>query len=102
MREEQHQFLTVRHLPFRLTAEQVAWLLNCHVQDIPILVAAKVLKPLANPIANSTKYFATTELLENMKDRQWLVRVTGAIYQYTQRKNARQKDMAVVGKLTLG
>ena len=50
MREEQHQFLRLlNQLPARLTAEQAAWVLNCQPHDVPILVAARLLKPLGNP-----------------------------------------------------
>ena len=91
MREDQHQFLTLRQLPARLTAEQAAWVLNCQPHDIPALVAAKLVKPLGNPAANSVKYFATADLLENMKDRNWLVRVTTTINQHWHRKNARKQ-----------
>jgi hypothetical protein len=28
----------------RLTAEQVAWVLNCQPHDVPVMVAAKLLK----------------------------------------------------------
>ena len=89
MRDEQHQFLQLLgQLPARLTAEQAAWVLNCQPHDMPALVAAKLLKPLGNPAANSIKFFATADLLENMKDRNWLVRVTATIYQHWQKKNA--------------
>jgi hypothetical protein len=92
MKDDQHQFLTLLgRLPARLTSEQAAWVLNCQPHDIPALVASKLLKPLANPAANSTKFFATADLLEQIKDRNWLVRVTGAIYQHYHAKNARQK-----------
>ena len=77
MRDEQHQFLTVLgQLPARLTAEQAAWVLNCQPHDIPALVAAKLIKPLGNPPANGIKFFATADLLEAVKDRNWLVRVS--------------------------
>jgi hypothetical protein len=49
---------------------------------LPILVAAHLLKPLGNPPANSVKYFATLELLEQVKDRTWLAKVTNALNQY--------------------
>jgi hypothetical protein len=42
------------------------------LHDVPILVAAHLLKPLGIPPANSVKYFATLELLEQVKDRTWL------------------------------
>ena len=92
MCDDQHQFLTLLgQLPARLTAEQAAWVLNCQPHDMPALVAARLLKPLANPAANSIKFFATADLLEQIKDRNWLVRVTGTINQHWHAKNARKK-----------
>src|SRR5580704_13083946 len=94
MRDDQREFLRLfGQLPARLTAEQSAWVLNCQTHDIPALVAARLLKPLANPAHNSTKFFATADLLEQTKDRNWLVRVTAAINQYWQGKNARKKNL---------
>jgi hypothetical protein len=93
MRDEQHQFLMLLgQLPARLTAEQAAWVLNCQPHDVPVLVAARLLKPLGNPLPNSVKYFATCEMLELMRDRAWLVRMTGAINQFWQRKNSARKS----------
>jgi hypothetical protein len=77
-------------LPARLTAEQAAWVLNCQPHDIPALVAARLLKPLGNPPANGIKFFATAEVLDNTRDRQWLVRMSATIYQHWQKKNARK------------
>jgi len=93
MKDDQQRFLMLLgQLPARLTAEQAAWVLNCQPHDISALVAAKLLKPLGNPPANGIKFFATADLLENMKDRNWLVRVSTAIYQHWHNKNARKKD----------
>lgn len=92
MRDDQHRFMMLLgQLPARLTAEQAAWVLNCQPHDMPALISARLLKPLANPAPNAVKFFATAELLENMKDRNWLVRVTGTINQHWQAKNARKK-----------
>jgi hypothetical protein len=63
-------------LPVRLNAEQPAWVLNCQPNDAPILVGARLLKPLGNPQPNSVKFFTTVEVLEQAKDRAWLARVT--------------------------
>lgn len=79
-------------LPARLTAEQTAWVLNCQVHDIPALVAAKLIKPLGNPPANGIKFFATADVLEAGKDRNWLVRVSATIYQHWQKKNAHKRQ----------
>ena len=47
MSEDQHRFLTLLGAsPARLTAEQVTWVLNCQPHDMPVLVAARLLKPL--------------------------------------------------------
>ena len=89
--DQQHFMRLLGQLPARLTAEQAAWVLNCQPHDIPALVASRLLKPLANPAANSIKFFATADLLEQIKDRNWLVRVTGTINQHWHAKNARKK-----------
>jgi hypothetical protein len=89
MKEVQHQFLAlVGQPPARLNVEQVAWLLGCQLHDVPVLIAAKLLKPLGNPPQNGVKFFATMELIELMKERNWLARVTITINQHWRRKNA--------------
>jgi hypothetical protein len=96
MREDQQKFLgLLGQLPARLTAEQAAWVLNCQPHDVPALMAAKLLKPLGNPPPNGIKFFATADILELTKDRNWLVRMSATIYQHWQKKNARNKDLAV-------
>jgi hypothetical protein len=91
MRDDQHRFLMLLgQLPARLTAEQAAWVLNCQPHDVPALVAARLLKPLGNPPVNGIKYFATADLLEQIKDHNWLVRVSATICQHWQKKNARK------------
>jgi hypothetical protein len=102
MREEQYQFLRLLgQLPARLTAEQAAWVLNCQPHDVPALVAAKLLKPMGNPTMNAVKFFATADLLEAVKDRNWLVRVSATIYQHWHKKNARQKSAGHLSELNL-
>src|SRR5664279_5652459 len=92
MKEEQQRFLSLLgQLPARLTAEQAAWVLNCQPHDVPILVAVRLLKPLGNPPPNSVKFFATLELREHIKDRTWLAKVTNALNQHWQVRNADRK-----------
>ena len=96
MKEEQQLFLRLLgQLPARLTAEQAAWVLNCQPHDIPILVAARLLKPLGNPAANGIKFFAASELLELVKDRAWLVKVTNAVNQHWHKQNASKRGRPV-------
>ena len=102
MKEEQHQFLKfLGQLPARLTTEQAAWVLNCQSHDIPALVAARLLKPLGNPPANGIKFFATADLLEATKDRNWLVRVTSTINLHWHNKNARKRSQTSPAELQL-
>ena len=92
MREDQHRFLMLLgQLPARLTAEQAAWVLNCQPHDVPILVAARLLKPLGSPPPNGIKFFASSELLELTNDRSWLVKVTNAVNQHWHKQNARKR-----------
>jgi hypothetical protein len=92
MKDEQHRFLSlIGQLPARLTSEQAGWVLNCQSHDIPALIAARLLKPLGNPSQNSTKYFATEDVLEIAKDRLWLVKVTNTICQHWQSQNDRKR-----------
>jgi hypothetical protein len=98
MKEEQHQFLRLLgQLPARLTAEQAAWVLNCQTHDIPVLVAARLLKPLGNPQKNGIKFFSTLQLLELVKDQMWLVKVTNAVNQHWQKNNASKKTRPMEG-----
>jgi hypothetical protein len=93
MSDDQHRFLTLLgQLPARLTAEQAAWVLNCQAHDVPILVMARLLKPLGNPATNSVKYFATMDVLELTKDRTWLAKSTNEIGQHWREKNLLKKD----------
>jgi hypothetical protein len=78
--------------PAHLTAEQVAWVINCQPHDIPVLVSARLLKPLGNPSPNGVKYFATADLIGLMEDRTWLSKATTAISQHWQEKNQRKRD----------
>ena len=98
MRDDQHRFLLLLgRVPARLTAEEVAWVLNCQPHDVPVLVSVRLLKPLGNPLPNSVKHFATKDLVELMEDRAWLAKVTNALSQYWQTKNRRKRKAQGMG-----
>jgi hypothetical protein len=93
MRDDQQQFMRLLgRLPARLTAEQAAWVINCQQHAVPILVAARLLKPLGNPSLYNVKYFAASELLEQVQDRTWLAKVTNALNQHWQKRNAAKRN----------
>ena len=96
----QDQFLSLLgHPPARLTVEQTAWVLSCQPHDIPILIAAKLVKPLGNPPANGIKFFGTAEILEAARDRHWLAKVTTSIYQHWQKRNQRRRIRTANGAI---
>ena len=91
MKEDQRQFLNLLgHPPARLTAKQVSWVLQCQTSDIPTLIAARLLKPLGDPSPNAAKYFATSEFVKSLEDRNWLNRITLTIQEYWVEKNRRR------------
>ena len=97
MKDDQHRFLMVLgQPPSRLTAEQTAWALNCQTHDLPALVSARLLKPLGSPAANSIKFYATADVLELGKDRNWLMRITHTVNQHWHNKNARRNGRSPV------
>ena len=66
---------------------------------MPILVAARLLKPLGNPSPYNVKFFAASELLEQVEDRAWLAKMTNALNQHWQKKNADKKKRLVAGEV---
>lgn len=100
MKDDQLRFLSLLgQLPARLTAEQAGWVLNCQAHDIPALVNARLLKPLGNPAQNGAKFFCTADILETLKDRSWLIKVTNTINQHWQRQNARKRTAPLNGHI---
>jgi hypothetical protein len=98
MSDDQHRFLSLLgQAPARLTAEQVAWVLNCQAADVSILVMARLLKPLGSPAHNSVKYFATMDILELSKDRSYLAKLTNAVAQHWRERNLQKKARLTVG-----
>src|SRR5207247_11407806 len=89
---QQTEFLSWKVVPARLDASQTAWFLGFEPHEIPMLVAAGLLKPLGNPPRNSTKFFATEILEQLRRDEKWLARASDAICGYWRARNARKQD----------
>jgi hypothetical protein len=66
---------------------------------MPVLVAARLLKPLDNPPPDSVKFFAESILLEKVEDRTWLAKVTNALHRHRQKRNAAKKNFPVNSQL---
>jgi hypothetical protein len=74
----------------RLLAEEAAAILGFKKHDIPILIRAKLLKPLGNPARNAVKYFAAVEIEQLAHDAEWLSKASKAIYNYWSNHNRRR------------
>ena len=83
-------FLCLVHLPGRLCAWQAAALLGMEEQHIPILIKARLLKPLGNPPANSAKFFARDYILALGCDDKWLTKASDALVAHWARRNAKK------------
>jgi hypothetical protein len=92
MNVRDEQFLNLKHLPARLRAEEVALLLGFSVQEIPILVASGLMKPLGHPPITGVKYFSIVELEEFRNDPKWLARASDCIVQYWKNTNQNRKS----------
>jgi len=93
VKDDQRHFLALLgQPPARLNVEQAAWVLNCQSHDIPVLVAARLLRPLGHPPPNGTKYFSTAEVLELIRDRSWLAKITSTVCQHWKTKNAHKSN----------
>src|SRR5437867_1341104 len=97
MTSEQAEFLSWKIVPARLDATQTAWFLGFELHEIPILVAANLLKPLGHPARNGTKFFATETLERLRHDEKWLARASDAICSYWRERNARHRNGERVG-----
>jgi hypothetical protein len=82
------ELLNLRRLPAMLNMAQTAVMLGLAEHDIPVLIAAGLLKPLGNPPSNSVKYFGTVEVLEMAGERVVLNKIRRTVYQYWRAKNA--------------
>lgn len=92
MNPYRQQFLSLRHLPGRLTAEETSWFLGFNLHDIPVLIAAGLLKPLGQPIPNAVKYFDLITLNELKQNTNWQSRATKEIMGHWRRKNLRKSE----------
>jgi hypothetical protein len=79
-------------LPARLDVEQTAKVLGFVPYEIPLLVRAKLLKPLGKPAPNGHKWFATVEIQELAFDREWLDKATRIIAQHFQQRNGKAQN----------
>lgn len=84
--------------PARLDAAQTAAMLGFQAHDIPVLVAAKLLRPLGKPADNGVKYFATAGILALFDNPDWLNKATQRVSEHWVVKNSRKKKAIEAAK----
>lgn len=84
-------FMHLPVFPGRLCAWQTASICGCEEHHVPILVRARLLKPLGNPPRNAPKYFARDYVLRLAADERWLARMSDALVEHWAKRNAKTK-----------
>jgi hypothetical protein len=92
MNQAKTEFLSLVTPPARLGINETAWLLGFNEHDIPVLVAAGLLKPLGRPASSGSKYFATVELQTLRNDTRWLAKASDAIVNHWRAKNSNRRN----------
>jgi hypothetical protein len=80
--------LTWRRLPVRISSDQTADYLNCHVDAVGNFVRLKLLPPLDEGVP---PWFSTKEVMELAEDRKWLAKITRVERLRVKAKNEKQK-----------
>src|SRR5258708_35746014 len=85
------KLLALARFPARLNADQAAPILGFAQHDIPVLVKAKLLKPLGNPAPNAVKYFSALEIESCAQNQAWLERASPTTYQHWANQNKQRR-----------
>jgi len=96
MNPDMERFLNLQDKPNRLTKEQAAWKLGFTPDEVTVLIAKNLLKPLGHPAHNGQKYFLTSTLEDLRRDEKWYSKASDAIVDYWRYKNSRKgQDVSV-------
>ncbi len=87
----QKSLLHALRLPARLDVNQTAEVTGFLPHEIPLLIRARLLKPLGNPAPNGHKFFCTKDVLELSEDRDWLDKATRAVARHWRERNQEAK-----------
>src|SRR5438094_8480408 len=90
MQNDVEKFLNLKNPPGRLTKEQAAWFLGFTPDEITILMASGLLKPLGHPASNGLKYFLAAALEDLRREEKWYGKASDAIGEYWRYNNSRK------------
>jgi hypothetical protein len=71
----------------RIDVRQVARITGFADTDIPVLVRARLLRPIGNPGPTSPRYFSAVEVRDLAASREWLDKAQRATSQHWQQRN---------------
>jgi hypothetical protein len=80
--------IRIQMLHPRLTADDVARILHTDADGVTYLVHEGLLDPIGTPSGNKRRFFFAEDLLENIRDRKWVSKVTDALYSFIESRNA--------------
>ena len=92
----------VKNLPARLSAAETARILGFAEHDIQILMAARKLTPLGDPVQNAPKWFAAVEIIQLATDKDWLSKATREVSKYWRHKRERKVNGCHASERTSG
>jgi hypothetical protein len=87
MNTEKFQFLSLRHLPGRLTVEETAWFMGFLPHEIPKLTKAKMLPPLGEPGPTSAKVYCLTRLRRLKENEPWMHKASVVVHKFWRDRN---------------
>ncbi|MEZ0295123.1 MAG: hypothetical protein ACAI35_01570 [Candidatus Methylacidiphilales bacterium] len=92
MTPEQLQLLNSRRPPGRLNIEEAGLFLGFAVHEMRVLLAAKLIKPLGNPLPTRLKHFSSAEIERLRCDSEWLGKATDCVGAAWQERNQRARE----------
>ena len=91
---EKSALLNLRRLPACLDVRQVAVLIGCHPDHIPVFVSEGLLTPLGRPQRNGVKLFAAREVERLMTEEKSLHKAQRCIQEYYRKRNSKTTSPA--------
>jgi hypothetical protein len=80
----------------RMSSEEAALALGFKAHDVPILVREGLMRPLGDPPANATKYFAATYIQRLAVNESWLAKATKCLNAYWTKHNKERRDRSII------
>ena len=90
MQQDIERFLNLKDRPGRFSKEEAGWFLGFNAEEITILLAKGLLKPLGHPAHNGRKYFMAKALEDLRRDEKWYSKACDAVVEYWRHKNGRK------------